>query len=78
MVNYIYCVVEPSPLSVSKTFSSIQIEILSHSDLSLLAYGKSNESSHCGPAVMSPTRIQEDTGSIPGLTQWVKDLAALL
>ena len=32
-------------------------------------------SSLCGPAVMNPTSIHEDVGSIPGLTQWVKDLA---
>ena len=31
-------------------------------------------SSHCGSAVTNPTRIHEDAGSIPGLTQWGKDL----
>ena len=34
-------------------------------------------SSLCGSAVMSPTDIHEDEGLIPGLTQWVKDLALL-
>ena len=27
--------------------------------------------------LMSPTRVQEDADSIPGLTQWVKDLVLL-
>ena len=32
-------------------------------------------SSHRGSAVMNPASIHEDEASIPGLTQWVKDLA---
>ena len=32
-------------------------------------------SSFCGPEVRNPTSIHEDVGSIPGLVQWVEDLA---
>ena len=32
-------------------------------------------SSHCGSVVTDPTSNREDVGSIPDLTQWVKDLA---
>ena len=32
-------------------------------------------SSRCGSAVMNLTNIHENVGLIPGLSQWVKDLA---
>ena len=34
-------------------------------------------SSHCGSEEMNQTSIQEDTGSIPSLAQWVKALVLL-
>ena len=35
----------------------------------------SQGSSHCGAVGTNPTRNHEVAGLIPGLTQWVKDLA---
>ena len=36
---------------------------------------RAERSSHFGAVKMNPTGIHEDTGSIPGLAQWVGDLA---
>ena len=35
---------------------------------------KKSGSSYHGSAEMNPISIHKDAGSIPGLTQWVKDL----
>ena len=45
--------------------------------ISIVAQWVKNQgrSSCCGSVVMNPNGIHEDVGSIPGVTQWVKDPA---
>ena len=33
--------------------------------------------SHCGAVETNPTSIHDDVGSVPGLTQWVRDVEFL-
>ena len=46
-----------------------------HPFLLLKVKFNSERSSHCGTAEMNLSRNHELVGSIPGLAQWVKDLA---
>ena len=42
-----------------------------------VVFSANHEESHCGSAVMNPTKILKDADFIPGISQWVKDPALL-
>ena len=53
----------------------IQQKLTEHGKSTLRDINKNLRSSHHGTVGTNPTRNYEVAGSIPGLTQWVKDLA---
>ena len=75
IIFFLYLVtISPWTLSSSWVFFAFQ----SHKYLNILVNSESIcWSSHCGSAKMNLTSIHEDTGLIPGLVQWVKDLRLL-
>ena len=62
--------------SLSSIFSSVATVTAAHS-AALTTWKQMGGSSCCGSVVMNPASIHEDLGSIPSITQWVKDLALL-
>ena len=61
--------------SCAKYLKNHQVNSIKGFFVCLYVCFNSSLSSHPGSAVMRPTSIHKDEGSIPGLTQWVKDPA---
>ena len=69
--------------TIPRNFLSLFIFALLSRNLSILLilvmifffFKRSVQSSHCGSAEMNLTSLHKDVGSIPGLAQWIGDLA---
>ena len=74
--SWLPCMLLPLPLpALHSLYASLCPIPLTRSD-NILITSKLRPigSSFCGSAEMNLTSIHQDTGLIPGLTQWVKDL----
>ena len=69
------CLVVKTPnwINSKSTLKALQKELYAHSSIKIIFL----KSPYCGTAETKLTSIHEDSGSIPNLTQWVKDPALL-